>query len=117
MPRRLSRSTITVVVCLAIGAGAASGGAVATASPVPAVTSAPAAQQLTRFNRLKELFFRTVRKEIIRQGLSPGVADCVVGKLRASITKKEFMRIFDGKQPRSVTRKARQAGAQCATAT
>lgn len=68
----------------------------------------------TSGDALTELFFTTVREQIVKQGLSPEVASCVEQKLRASVTPEELDQLKTGQQPPTLRQKATDAGASCA---
>jgi hypothetical protein len=63
---------------------------------------------------LTALFFTTIREQVKKKGLSDAVADCIVAKMRASITPQELEQIKAGKRPASLSQKASAAGSQCA---
>ncbi len=63
---------------------------------------------------LTELFFATIQKEVTNKGLSPEVADCIVNKLRQTITPQEIEQIKAGQRPGTLSEKFRTAREQCA---
>ncbi len=64
-------------------------------------------------NALSELFFQTVRGQVIEEGLSEQVADCIEKELRAELTPEELEQIKMGARPPSVGAKATAAGRKC----
>lgn len=62
---------------------------------------------------LTDLFFQTVREQVIKEGLSEKVAACIEQELRAEITQEELDQIETGGRPASVGAKATAAGHKC----
>jgi len=68
----------------------------------------------TSGDALTELFFSTIRQEVTSKGLSNEIADCIVNKLRQTITPQEIEQIKSGQRPGTLAAKSRTAGQQCA---
>jgi hypothetical protein len=60
-----------------------------------------------------ELFFSTVHKTVVKQGLSEEAAQCIEEDLRGSITPEEIAQIKSGQRPESLRAKATAAGTKC----
>jgi hypothetical protein len=62
---------------------------------------------------LRTVFYHTVRKELLKEGLSSKAANCVVGELKDRLTDADFRQIESGKAPKGLRKKASQAGKTC----
>src|SRR5581483_5852325 len=68
-------------------------------------------------SEVRSAFDAALRKNLIEsQHLSPQVADCVIAKLHATLSDQELEQIASGNVQQSLTKKAFQAGFDCASA-